>query len=104
MHLKENKFQTPRAPPFPKIDRHACFIVKDANCPAVSYACLESETGRRVAAGKRISKRVSSCMPYSLRLGYCSSGRRACDARLAPFGRGLDRAADWVQNLGVRPL
>jgi len=59
MHLKENKFQTTRAPPFPRIDRHVCFIVKDANCLAVSYVCPESETGRRVAAG----------MPDSLRLG-----------------------------------
>jgi hypothetical protein len=65
---KINSRQHGRAP-FPKIDRHACFIVKDANGIAVSYVCLESETGRRVAAGRRISKRVSSCMPDSLRLG-----------------------------------
>jgi hypothetical protein len=42
MHLKENKFQTTRAPPFPKIDRHACFIVKDANSFAVSVPGLDS--------------------------------------------------------------
>ena len=33
MLLKENKFQRARpSPPFSKIDRHACFIVKDRNC------------------------------------------------------------------------
>ena len=32
MLLKENKFQRARpCPPFSKIDRHACFIVKDRN-------------------------------------------------------------------------
>jgi hypothetical protein len=50
MHLKENKFQQYGRLPFPKIDRHASFIVKDANGFAVSFVYFEDEPGRRAAA------------------------------------------------------
>jgi hypothetical protein len=48
---KINSRQHGRAP-FPKIDRHAGFIVKDANGFAVSYVYFEDEPGRRAAARK----------------------------------------------------
>jgi hypothetical protein len=68
MHLKENKFQQYGRLPFPKIDRHASFIVKDANGFAVSFVYFEDEPGRRAAAGPRMK-------PAGLRriLPSCSS-------------------------------
>jgi hypothetical protein len=78
MHPKENEFQTTRASPFPKIDRHAYLVAgiqsstNDPNSARPSSVCLHWRARRRFPEPKSLwwvylSPERAPIMPATIR-------------------------------------
>ena len=86
--ISSNRFPPPWSveEPDPKLDRHWCYIVRDANGHALAYVYFEDETWRSTAVGRRPD--INSIPPALIRRHNLARLRAKCAMTRRPTKKG----------------